>query len=109
MSGLVGSITYASMTYNNDIDNNNVIKGIKMANYLDTKILELELAEKNAESLIGTFLKTNDKIKDYNITFEYKGEWLMDKIKKIIKIILRILICIIVLIILMYIILAFTR
>ena len=47
MSGLVGSITYASMTYNNDIDNNNVIKGIKMANYLDTKILELELAEKN--------------------------------------------------------------
>lgn len=34
----------------------------------------LELAQKNAENLISTFLKTNNKFKDYNIAFEYKGE-----------------------------------
>ena len=34
----------------------------------------LELAERNAENLITNFIKTNEKNKNYNIVFEYKGE-----------------------------------
>ena len=42
MSGLVGSITDASRTFN-DIELNNTIKGIKTANYLNGKIQAAEL------------------------------------------------------------------
>ena len=46
MSGLVGSITDASRTFN-DIELNNTIKGIKTANYLNGKIQAAELDAKN--------------------------------------------------------------
>lgn len=56
-------------------EHNEAVKEMKEQGIEDAKANGiLELAEKNAENLIGTFLKTNDKIKDYNITFEYKGE-----------------------------------
>lgn len=46
MSGLVGSITDASRTFN-DIELNNTIKGIKTAGYLNGKIQAAELEAKN--------------------------------------------------------------
>lgn len=48
MSGLVGSITAVSNEYN-DLDGN-VIKCIKIANYLDGKIREAELDRSTAET-----------------------------------------------------------
>ena len=42
MSGLVGSITAMSNEYN-DLDQNNTIKGIKTANYLESRIKDAEL------------------------------------------------------------------
>lgn len=56
-------------------EHNDAVKEMKEQGIEDAKANGiLELAEKNAENLIGTFLKTNGKIKDYNITFEYEGE-----------------------------------
>lgn len=50
MSGLVGSITAMSNEYN-DLDQNNTIKGIKTANYLESKIRDAELERSTAKTV----------------------------------------------------------
>ena len=52
MSGLVGSITAISNEYN-DLDQSNTIKGIKTANYLESKIRDAEL-ERSTDNQIAT-------------------------------------------------------
>lgn len=50
MSGLVGSITAISNEYN-DLDQSNTIKGIKTANYLESKIRDAELEKSTAKTV----------------------------------------------------------
>lgn len=50
MSGLVGSITAMSNEYN-DLDQNNTIKGIKTANYLESRIKDAELERSTAQTV----------------------------------------------------------
>ena len=57
MSGSVGTITYAATIYNDTSDN--VIKGIKMGSYLDAKIMESELAQKNRPKENKENIQTN--------------------------------------------------
>lgn len=57
MSGSVGTITYAATIYNDMSDN--VIKGINMGSYLDAKIMESELAQKNRPKENKENIQTN--------------------------------------------------
>ena len=57
MSGSVGTITYAATIYNDMSDN--VIKGIMMGSYLDAKIMESELAQKNRPKENKENIQTN--------------------------------------------------
>ena len=48
MSGIVGSITAISREFN-DLELNNTIKGIKMANYFEGKIKDAELEKQTTQ------------------------------------------------------------
>ena len=65
MSGLVGSITDVSRTFN-ELESNNTIKGIKTANYLNGKIQEAELEAKNKpkEEITQEEINPEDLVKE---------------------------------------------
>ena len=61
MSGIVGSITAISREFN-DLELNNTIKGIKMANYFEGKIKDAEL-EKQTTQVQGKTTEEIDPVK----------------------------------------------